>query len=114
MFVFSPVLLCHQFTTSILSYLEDVLADGIQVSLNGVIKGCGRQFVVMPIVVVAYWIVGVPVAYYIAFVRHDGTMSCSSSWCCGDVALVAGYVPSTSIFRSFLFGSLTGALLMFS
>jgi MATE family multidrug resistance protein len=67
-----------------------VFADGIQVALNGIIKGCGRQCITMPIVVIAYWVVAVPLAYYIAMIRHDGAMFCDDSYFCGDVGLVAG------------------------
>jgi hypothetical protein len=42
----------------------------------------------MPIVVVAYWMVGVPVAYYLAFYRCEGLMS--YNLLCGDMGLVAG------------------------
>lgn len=72
-----------------------VFADGIQVALNGIIKGCGRQFIIMPIVLVAYWVVGVPLAYYIAFIRHDRAMFCDDSYFCGDVGLVAGMTTGT-------------------
>jgi MATE family multidrug resistance protein len=72
-----------------------VLADGIQSALNGIIKGCGRQVVTMPIVVFAYWIVAVPLAYYLAFVRHDGVMLCEDSYFCGDIGLVTGMTVGT-------------------
>jgi MATE family multidrug resistance protein len=72
-----------------------VLADGLQSALNEIIKGCGRQVVTMPIVVVSYWIVGVPLAYYLAFVRHDGKMLCEDSYFCGDVGLVTGMTVGT-------------------
>ena len=75
-----------------------VFADGIQVALNGIIKGCGRQWITVPIVVVAYWVIGVPLAYYIAFVRNHGQMLCptdSSHYFCGDVGLVAGMTTGT-------------------
>jgi MATE family multidrug resistance protein len=72
-----------------------VLADGIQSALNGIIKGCGRQVVTMPIVVFAYWFVGIPLAYYLAFVRHDGVMLCEDSYFCGDVGLVTGMTVGT-------------------
>ncbi len=72
-----------------------VFADGIQVALNGIIKGCGRQVVTVPIVLFAYWIVGVPLAYHIAFVRHDRQMFCEDSYFCGDVGLVAGMTIGT-------------------
>ncbi|OEU17942.1 mate-domain-containing protein, partial [Fragilariopsis cylindrus CCMP1102] len=53
-------------TASTIPYLSIyVLADGIQTGCNGIIKGCGRQKIVVPIVVFAYWIVGVPLAYYL-------------------------------------------------
>ena len=73
-----------------------VVADGIQSSLNGIIKGCGRQCIVMPIVVFAYWIVGVPLAYYITFVQHDGTM-CDDNYFCGVRGLVTGMTTGTIV-----------------
>jgi MATE family multidrug resistance protein len=72
-----------------------VFADGIQSALNGIIKGCGRQVVTMPIVVFAYWIVGIPLAYYLAFVHHDGVMLCEDSYFCGTVGLVTGLTVGT-------------------
>jgi MATE family multidrug resistance protein len=74
-----------------------VIADGIQVALNGIIKGCGRQCITIPIVVVAYWVIGVPLAYYLTFVRHEGESSCddASDKFCGDVGLVSGMTIGT-------------------
>ena len=46
-----------------------VFADGVQVALSGVMKGAGKQCAGAPIVVVAYWIVALPVAHYLAFER---------------------------------------------
>lgn len=45
-----------------------VFADGMQLTINGIIKGCGKQCIVMPIVLVAYWMIGLPLAYYMAFI----------------------------------------------
>ena len=67
-----------------------VIADAIQVGLSGVVKGCGRQWITMPIVLIAYWVVGVPLAYYLSLVRHNGQMYCDDSYFCGDVGLVTG------------------------
>jgi multidrug resistance protein, MATE family len=71
-----------------------VFADGIQAAFNGIIKGCGRQPVIMPVVVIAYWIVGVPLAYHIAFHRFHGVM-CTNSYFCGQVGLVTGMTVGT-------------------
>jgi MATE family multidrug resistance protein len=71
-----------------------VFADGVQAAFNGTVKGCGRQPVIMPVVVFAYWVVGVPVAYYISFVKFRGLM-CSTSYFCGQVGLVAGMTLGT-------------------
>jgi len=49
-----------------------VFADGIQSGINGIITGCGRQWIVMPIVIIAYWVVGVPLAYYLGIHRNGG------------------------------------------
>ena len=75
-----------------------VLADGIQSAFNGIVKGCGRQTITMPIVIFAYWIVGVPLAYFMAFVHHDGTTTCTSGpthFGCGIVGLVFGMTVGT-------------------
>ena len=77
-----------------------VVADGIQTGLNGIIKGCGRQRVVVPIVVVAYWVVGVPLAYYFGLYRPGGDDAMCSTHggdmvLCGDVGLVAGMTTGT-------------------
>jgi MATE family multidrug resistance protein len=75
-----------------------VFADGMQIALNGVIKGCGRQGVVMPIVIVAYWVVAVPLAYYLAFVKNNGEMYCEDGYYfCGVVGLVAAMTAGTWI-----------------
>lgn len=71
-----------------------VIGDGIQTALNGVIRGCGRQCVIMPIVFVAYWIVGLPLAYYFAFIRNNGVM-CEDSTLCGVSGLVTGMTIGT-------------------
>jgi MATE family multidrug resistance protein len=65
-----------------------VFADGIQSALNGSIKGCGRQVLSMPVVVFAYWIVALPLAYYWAFDKDCARL-------CGDVGLVAGMTVGT-------------------
>ncbi len=80
-----------------------VFADGTQTALNGVIKGCGRQAVAMPAVIVSYWVVGVPMAYYLAFVRHPGTGTCDDGYFCGVVGLVAGTTTGTWL-HMILFG----------
>lgn len=65
-----------------------VFADGIQTALNGTIKGCGRQALIMPVVIVAYWVVGLPLAYHWAFDENCTNL-------CGDVGLVSGMTAGT-------------------
>lgn len=74
-----------------------VFADGLQVVLNGVIKGCGRQATAMPIVIFAYWCVGVPLAYYNSFTSYEGTTDCpSNTWSfCGVRGLVSAMTIGT-------------------
>lgn len=87
-----------------------VFADGINVTLGGVVKGCGRQVILMPIIVFAYWVVGLPLGYYLAFVRNGGEAVCPyndydsggdsggdfpSSFGCGVVGLVVGLTTGT-------------------
>jgi len=76
-----------------------VFADGMNSALTGNLKGCGRQALAIPVVFVAYWLVGVPFAYYNAFIKHEG----SSALCedgghfCGITGLVAGTTTGTFI-----------------
>eukprot|EP00581_Thalassiosira_minuscula_P000227 CAMPEP_0183736738 /NCGR_PEP_ID=MMETSP0737-20130205/50102_1 /TAXON_ID=385413 /ORGANISM="Thalassiosira miniscula, Strain CCMP1093" /LENGTH=581 /DNA_ID=CAMNT_0025970823 /DNA_START=128 /DNA_END=1870 /DNA_ORIENTATION=+ len=72
-----------------------VMADGLQTTLNGILKGCGMQAIAMPIVIVAYWCVGVPVAYYNSFVLNAGTSECEDLNFCGTAGLVAGMTMGT-------------------
>ena len=76
-----------------------VFADGMQSALTGNLKGCGMQALAVPVVIVAYWFVGVPFAYYNSFIRHEG----SSALCepgdhfCGITGLVAGTTAGTFV-----------------
>lgn len=76
-----------------------VFADGMQSALTGNLKGCGMQALAVPVVIVAYWFVGLPFAYYNSFIRHEG----SSALCepgdhfCGITGLVAGTTVGTFV-----------------
>mmetsp|Transcript_9532 Transcript_9532/g.28426 ORF Transcript_9532/g.28426 Transcript_9532/m.28426 type:complete len:644 (-) Transcript_9532:126-2057(-) len=79
-----------------------VFADGVQTGLNGIIKGCGRQKVMVPIVLFAYWTVGVPLAYYFGLHRSNGNDDLcrhlgetDGMVLCGDVGLVTGMTIGT-------------------
>eukprot|EP00521_Asterionellopsis_glacialis_P008016 CAMPEP_0195282402 /NCGR_PEP_ID=MMETSP0707-20130614/1287_1 /TAXON_ID=33640 /ORGANISM="Asterionellopsis glacialis, Strain CCMP134" /LENGTH=517 /DNA_ID=CAMNT_0040341367 /DNA_START=128 /DNA_END=1681 /DNA_ORIENTATION=- len=83
-----------------------VFADGVQIALNGVIKGCGRQCHMLPVIVIAYWIVGIPLAYHLTFVQNDGYM-CGEGFC-GVVGLVAGMTAGTVVHFVLLFALVAG------
>ena len=78
-----------------------VVGDGMQITFNGIIKGCGRQCITMPIVVVAYWVVGLPLGYYLTFTKHGGEMCDNNNnynddnLFCGIVGLVFGLTVGT-------------------
>ena len=74
-----------------------VVGDGMQVALNAIIKGCGRQIVSVPIVTCAYWCVALPLAWHFAFVKSEGTTECSDQSFCGVVGLVAGMTIGTYV-----------------
>lgn len=44
-----------------------IIADGIQCSLTAVIKGTGKQAVGGPVVLFSYYVIGLPIAVYLAF-----------------------------------------------
>ena len=74
-----------------------VIADGVQSAFTGTIRGIGRQAITIPVVVFSYWIFGLPMAYFLAFVRNAGTTECGSlpSFTCGEVGLVTGMTGGT-------------------
>eukprot|EP00986_Skeletonema_menzelii_P013434 scaffold7822_cov131-Skeletonema_menzelii.AAC.3 len=72
-----------------------VIGDGMQVALNAIVKGCGRQIVTVPIVICSYWAVGLPLAWFIAFVKSGGTTECNDQSFCGVVGLVGGMTVGT-------------------
>jgi len=50
----------------------------------------------MPIVVVAYWIVGLPLAYYNVFHKYGGTTECGEGFStCGVQGMVFGMTTGT-------------------
>lgn len=77
--------------------------DGLQIGLQGTIKGVGKQFIVAPIVVFSYWIVGVPLAYYNTFVKNGGIMECGVVSLCGVRGLVFGILTGTYAHMILLF-----------
>jgi len=73
-----------------------VIADGLQMSMNAIIKGCGRQLILIPIVIVSYWLIAVPLSYHLAFVRSGGTTDCGEQASfCSVVGLVGGLTMGT-------------------
>ena len=64
---------------------------------NDISKGCGRQLVIIPTVVVAYWVVGVPRTYHNVFVARPD-QNCQH---CGGVGLVDIDVQSGIYFLKF-------------
>jgi len=47
-----------------------VIADSVQGNLTGVLSGMGRQQVAGPVVLCCYYIIGIPVAYFLASYRY--------------------------------------------
>ena len=74
-----------------------VIGDGLQVALNAVIKGCGRQCALVPIIIIAYWVTALPLAYHLAFIRSDGSTDCQGRSFCGVVGLVGGMTAGTCL-----------------
>uniref|UniRef100_A0A0E0G6P4 Protein DETOXIFICATION n=1 Tax=Oryza nivara TaxID=4536 RepID=A0A0E0G6P4_ORYNI len=62
--------------------------DGIQCVLSGVARGCGRQKIGACVNLGAYYIVGIPSAYLIAFILHVGGMGLWLGITCGILVQV--------------------------
>lgn len=61
------------------------IGDAFACTCNGIMKGCGRQLAELPAVVVAYWVIGIPVS------RRGWTNNWISMWdCLAWVDLVDG------------------------
>ena len=44
-----------------------VVGDGITCVMGGILRACGRQNVAAPAILLAYWMIGLPLGYYITF-----------------------------------------------
>ncbi|TKW38658.1 hypothetical protein SEVIR_1G129932v4 [Setaria viridis] len=62
-----------------------ILFDGLQTVLSGVVRGCGRQKLGAVINLVAYYVAGIPAAFFFAFVCHLGGMGLWFGLLCGLV-----------------------------
>ncbi|XP_006661673.2 protein DETOXIFICATION 16-like [Oryza brachyantha] len=62
-----------------------ILFDGIQCVLSGVVRGCGRQKIGAFINLGAYYLAGIPPAFFFAFVCHLGGMGLWFGILCGLV-----------------------------
>ncbi|KAK3156631.1 hypothetical protein QOZ80_2AG0109810 [Eleusine coracana subsp. coracana] len=60
-----------------------ILIDGLQSILSGIIRGCGRQKLGAIINLVSYYVVGIPAAFLFAFVCHIGGMGLWFGLLCG-------------------------------
>ncbi len=89
------VILQTSYTITFLAFY--VFADGLQVGLQGTIKACGKQYLMAPIVIFSYWVVGVPVSYFNTFVKNDGVMDCTDGSICGVRGLIFGLLTGTWI-----------------
>jgi Na+-driven multidrug efflux pump len=78
-----------------------VIGDALAFTFTGIIKGCGRQQVVVPIVVVAYWLVGLPIGVALTFTKRFLWFSSNDS---ASLIVTNVLVP----FRHSLYGSITG------
>ena len=65
-----------------------VVFDGVQSALTGVLKGLGKQRIGGPVVVLAYYGVGLPLSYYLGFTLHQGVVGL----CVGMDVLVVDYL----------------------
>ena len=72
-----------------------IVGDGLQVALGSIIKGTGRQCVLVPIVLVAYWCIAMPLAWHLVFVKGGGATYCELNSFCGVVGLVAALTVGT-------------------
>ena len=64
----------------------------------------------MPIMIVSYFCVGVPLSYYNAFILNDGTTDCQDSRFCGTASLVAGMTMGTWIHFILLLVAVLGTI----
>ena len=52
----------------------DIIFDALESCWAGIIRGCGRFIVAAPIVVVSYWVLGMPLALFLGFKQGWGVV----------------------------------------
>tara|TARA_B100000767_G_scaffold215534_1_gene203080 strand:- start:68 stop:595 length:528 start_codon:yes stop_codon:yes gene_type:complete len=48
--------------------------DGVLCVATGTIKACGKQWVAGPVVLFSYYLIGIPLAYWLSFTKGQGAM----------------------------------------
>jgi len=64
-----------------------IIGDGLSNACDAVLKGCGRQILQMPIVFTSYWLVGLPLSYFLSF--------CQKWFPVGPTTLIIGTTTGT-------------------
>ncbi|CAK9090078.1 Protein DETOXIFICATION 10 (AtDTX10) (Multidrug and toxic compound extrusion protein 10) (MATE protein 10) [Durusdinium trenchii] len=69
-----------------------VVFDGLTIVVNGALKGCGRQMIQAPIVVASYYLLGLPIAWLLAWPEHLATLGLALGALVGTAANLLGFL----------------------
>lgn len=70
--------------------------DGLQITATGALRGAGNTHAGMIVQIVGYWIIGLPVGYWLGFHMHYGAVGLWLGLCVG--LIVAG-LSLTTVWR---------------
>jgi MATE family multidrug resistance protein len=80
------------------------LFDGIQIVATGALRGAGQTFIPMLTMLLAYWLIGLPIGYYLAFRRGWGAMGLWTGLCIAliliGLVLLAVWMRYVQAFRA--------------
>lgn len=74
-----------------------VFVEGVTACMEGVVVGCGRQYTAMPLVIYAYWVIGLPSAYWFTFCLDAKNGGVSNKLFHNVTGLAAGRTVACSV-----------------
>lgn len=90
-FTGDPVVLAAILDMMPLCFLFSVF-DGLQTALTGVVNATGKQWIVAPLVLLLYWVVGFPAGAYLAFKQSWGLHGLWAGYTVAVVAQAGAYL----------------------
>ncbi|GMH44886.1 hypothetical protein BSKO_12843 [Bryopsis sp. KO-2023] len=78
--------------TTLYVLIPQVVLDGVQTSVAGIMRGTGQQSHAAMVLCISYFLIGLPSAFFLGYVRDLGAFGLCAGYMMGDIAHFVGYM----------------------